>query len=178
MRYDKILSYKALLETVSALKHQGKIIVQSHGIFDLIHPGVIEHLNQAKSQGDALLVTVVRDEDVRRGPGRPIFPAQFRAENAASLEQVDYVCIVDEKVPFECVKQIQPDVFARGQSLKAGSQHIHKHIFEEERELYLGKCQIYETDGFAFSSTQVIKNFLDIYPEETKHFVCDCPHNY
>lgn len=171
MQYHKILHYDTFIKTVRELQKEGKTIVQSHGIFDLIHPGVIEHLNQAKTRGDVLVVTVVKDEDVHRGPGRPIFPERFRAENVASLEQVDYVCIVADKVPFACVKQIQPDIFAKGQSLKEGSQDIHKHIFEEERELYLGRCQIYETNGFSFSSTQVIKNFLDIYPDETKQFL-------
>ncbi len=178
MGYDKILTYNALIEKVRHLQQEGKIVVQSHGIFDLIHPGVIEHLNQAKVQGDVLIVTIIKDKDVRRGPGRPIFPERFRAENAASLEHVDYVCIIDDDIPFKCVKQIQPDVLARGKSLKERSQELHSHIFEEEKELYLGKCKVYETRGFSFSSTQVIKNFLDIYPEETKQFLRNFSEKY
>ncbi len=71
---NKIILLGDLAKKVADHKKAGKIVVQSHGIFDLIHPGIIKHLNMAKSQGDILLVTVIKDKDVRRGPGRPIFP--------------------------------------------------------------------------------------------------------
>lgn len=167
---QKILTYDRLIEKVRSLQQEGRVVVQSHGIFDLIHPGIITHLNSAKEQGDVLIVTVIKDKDVRRGQGRPIFPEKFRAENVASLEQVDYVCIVDDEVPFDCVKKLNPDIFAKGQSLK-DAYKIHQKIFLEEKELYLGKCRVYETGGFSFSSTQIINNFLDIYPEKTKQFL-------
>ena len=168
---NKILLINKLEETLEAFRNSGKTIVQSHGVFDLIHPGVIKHLNSARKQGDILVVTVIRDCDVRRGSGRPIFPDQFRAENVASLEYVDYVCIVDDKTPFECVKRIRPDVFAKGQAYKERDRKIHEKIFEEERDFYFGKSKIYETDDFTFSSSQIINNFLDIFPAETKAFL-------
>lgn len=168
---NKIVLFKELAKKVEGLKRAGKTVVQSHGCFDLIHPGVIAHLKAAKSQGDVLIVTVIKDKDVRRGPGRPIFPEKFRAENVAALELVDYVCLVDDEIPFECVKEIRPDVFARGQEYKERDSKIHEKIFEEERELFFGKSRIIETPGFFFSSTRIINNLLDIYPEETKSFL-------
>ena len=168
---DKILSLDELIDRVREFKSRGKTIVQSHGVFDLIHPGIIRHLDSAKKQGDVLIVTVIKDKDVRRGLGRPIFSEKGRAENVTSLIQVDYVCIVDDEIPFECVKRIQPDVFARGQSLKERSRKIHQKIFDEERELYFGKSKIYETDGFSFSSSQIINNFLYLYSDETKIYL-------
>lgn len=167
----KILLIDELVEKVKALRKENNVVVQSHGVFDLIHPGIIKHLNQAKNQGDVLIVTIIRDKDVRRGPGRPVFPDNLRAENIASLSQVDYVCIVDDETPFECVKRIKPDVFAKGQAHRERDQKIHKKIFKAETELYFGKVNILETDGFSFSSSAIIKNFLDIYPEETKVFL-------
>ena len=118
-----------------------------------------------------MVVTVIRDKDVHRGPGRPIFPEQFRAENVASLEMVDYVCIVDDEAPFECVKSIKPDVFAKGQAYGDRDKKIHDKIFQEEKDLYFGKCRVIETEGFSFSSSHIINNFLDIYPEDTKRFL-------
>lgn len=168
---DKILLLNELTDRVTELKQTGKVVVQSHGIFDLIHPGIIAHLNSAKKQGDVLVVTVVKDKDVRRGPGRPIFPGELRAQNVASLEQVDYVSLVDDDVPYMCVKAVKPDILAKGQAYKERDKNIHQKIFEEEKELYFGKSRIYETDGLSFSSTQIIKDFLDIYPEETKVFL-------
>ena len=167
----KIVSLNELIKTVETLKSNGKTIVQSHGVYDIIHPGMIKHLNSAKKQGDVLIVTVIKDKDVRRGPGRPIFHEKLRAENVASLSQADYVCIVDDEIPFDCVKRIKPDVFAKGKSHKERDEKIHEKIFEEERELYFGKSKIYETDGFSFSSSQIINNFLYVYPDETKNYL-------
>ncbi len=167
----KILFLEDLIKKVAELQKAGNIVVQSHGIFDLIHPGMTKHLTEAKSQGDILIVTVIKDKDVRRGPGRPIFPEELRVENVASLEQVDYACLVDDEIPFECVKRIKSDVFAKGQAYKERDRKIHEQIYEEEKEFYFGKSRIYETSGFSFSSSQIINSFLDIYPAETKIFL-------
>lgn len=160
-----------LIKKVSQLKEAGKTVVQSHGVFDLVHPGIIKHLEEAKVRGDVLVVTVIRDQDVRRGPGRPIFPETMRAGNVASLQQVDYVSIVEESTPFECVKMIKPDIFAKGQAYKERDRKIHEKIYEAEKEFYFGKSTIYETQGFSFSSSNLINSFLDIYPEEIKTFL-------
>jgi len=168
---NKVLLFDELVEMVKNLKQAGKTIVQSHGIFDLIHPGIIKHLNEAKEQGDVLIVTVIKDKDVRKGPERPIFPENFRLENVSSLEQVDYCCLVDDDTPFECVKRIKPDYFAKGRGYAERDRSIHSKIFEKERELFFGKSIIYETEGFSFSSSHIINNFLDVYSEETRKFL-------
>jgi rfaE bifunctional protein kinase chain/domain len=167
----KILLLEDLVKKVKALKQKGKVVVQSHGIFDLIHPGVIKHLDSAKEQGDILVVSVIKDKDVKRGPVRPIFPEQLRAENVASLSQVDYVCMVDDEVPFGCIKIIKPDIFAKGNSIRGGNSNINVMLSEGEKELYSGKVRIHETGGFSLSSSEIIKNFLDIYPLEVKAFL-------
>lgn len=174
----KILFFNELLSKVEELKGEGKKIVQSHGIFDLIHPGIIKHLNEAKEQGDILIVTVIKDKDVRKGPGRPIFPDKMRLENVSSLEQVDYVCLVDDETPFSCIKSIKPDVFAKGRAYKELGNKIYDKIFEEEKDLYFEKSRIYETRGFSFSSSEIINKFLDIYPDETKAFLKDFSNKY
>ncbi|MBI5100338.1 MAG: hypothetical protein HZB33_00665 [Nitrospirae bacterium] len=168
---EKIHSVHDLAGIIEGLKKQGKTVVQSHGVFDLIHPGIINHLELAGQQGDVLVVTVIRDRDVRRGPGRPIFTDALRLENVASLELVDYACVVDDEVPFECVRILKPDVLAKGQAYKERDRKVHEKIFEEEKEFYLGKSRVHETGGFSFSSSQIVNNFLDIYPQETKDFL-------
>jgi len=168
---DKILPLEDVIIKVKDLKKQGKRVVQSHGVFDIIHPGIIRHLEEARRMGDVLVVSVIRDRDVRRGSGRPVFPDEMRVENVAALEQVDYACVVEDEVPFQSVKQIAPDIFARGTAYKERDRKIHQRIFEEERELYFGKSKILETSGFSFSSSQIINNFLHIYPEETSRFI-------
>lgn len=174
----KILLFDDLLKKIKSLQDKGKVVVQSHGIFDLIHPGIIKHLDSAKEQGDALVVTVVRDEHVRKGPGRPIFPAQMRAENVASLSMVDHVCVVNDGRPFECVKRIKPDIFAKGRSIKDFDTNAPEKILKEEKELYFGASRIHETAGFSFSSSEIIENFLNIYPKEVKAFLKEFSRRY
>ncbi len=168
---NKILLFDELVEKVVMHQQEGKVIVQSHGVFDIIHPGIIKHLNEAKEQGNILVVTVIKDKNVRKGPERPIFPENFRQENVSSLEQVDYCCLVDDDTPFECVKRIKPDYFAKGRNYAERDRSIHNKIFDKERELYFGKSIIHETEGFTFSSSQIINNFLNMYSEETRSFL-------
>ncbi|MFQ5645525.1 MAG: PfkB family carbohydrate kinase [bacterium] len=175
---DKILSWDDLDVRLDSHRREGKIIVQSHGVFDLIHPGIIKHLSSAKTQGDILVVSIIKDKDVRRGPGRPVFPEEFRMENVASLAQVDYVCLVDDDVPFDCVKRINPDVLARGQEWKERDYKIHDTVFNEENKHTLGKSRVFETAGFPLSSSQIVNNFLDIYPKETKDFLKEFSNKY
>ena len=168
---NKIVPINELINKVNQLQKQGKTVVQSHGVFDLIHPGHIRHLKAAKKMGDVLVATIIRDKDVRRGPGRPVFPEFLRAENLASLEIVDNVSVVDDEIPFGCVKMIKPDIFAKGQAHKERDGKIHEKLFENKEELCLGESRVFETDGFSFSSSKIINNFLDIYPEDTKVFL-------
>jgi len=168
---NKILLFDELIEKVRIHRQEGKLVVQSHGVFDIIHPGIIKHFNEAKERGDVLIVTVIKDKDVRKGPERPIFQEDLRLENVSSLAQTDYCCLVDDETPFECIKRIKPDYFAKGRKYAERDQSIHSKIFDKEKELYFGKCKIHETDGFSFSSTHIINNFLDIYSEETRNFL-------
>ncbi|NOG84140.1 MAG: hypothetical protein HND49_10120 [Planctomycetes bacterium] len=177
---SKILLFDKLIEKVENLKKQGKVVVQTHGVFDLIHPGIIKHINLSKSEGDVLIVTVIKDKDVRRGPGRPIFPEDYRAANVAALEQVDYACLVDDETPFECIQRIKPDVFSKGKSYKRRAQdrEVFEKTLDEEKKYFFGQGRICETDGVTFSSSQIINNFLDVYPEETREFVHDFSKKY
>ena len=167
----KILLFDELADKIVELKAAGKVVVQSHGIFDLIHPGILMHLDDACSQGDVLIVTVIKDKDVRRGPGRPIFPEDMRARNAAALAKVDYFCIVNDASPFESVKTLRPNVLAKGQGYRGRHKDIHEKLEAEERGLYFDQISIHETRGFSFSSSTIVNNFLDIYSEETKQFI-------
>ena len=100
---SKILSFEELLKKTKELKKQGLTVVQSHGVYDIIHPGIVQHLQLAKERGDVLIVTIIKDKHVRLGPGRPLFNERLRLENVVALRPVDYVALVDEDIPFECV---------------------------------------------------------------------------
>ena len=163
---------------VASLKKEGKTVVQSHGIFDLIHPGVITHLNEAKEQGDVLIVTLINDKSVQNMPGRPVFPDKLRLENVVSLTQVDYVCLVDDSPSFHCVVPISPDVFAKGEDYLERDKQIHGERTNSMENSIFGKSRIYETKGFSFNSTQIINSLLDIYPEKTKSYIKEFSKKY
>ncbi len=98
------------------LRAAGKQVVFTNGVFDLIHPGHVRYLQEARSLGDALIVGVNADESVRRnkGEGRPVTPDSERAELVAALACVDAVTVFGEDTPAEVIRAIQPDVLVKG----------------------------------------------------------------
>jgi D-beta-D-heptose 7-phosphate kinase/D-beta-D-heptose 1-phosphate adenosyltransferase len=97
-------------------RNAGRRVVFTNGVFDLLHPGHVRYLQQARQLGDALIVAVNSDRSVSRnkGPGRPINPERERAELLAGLACVDAVVIFDEDTPAEIVRALQPDVLVKG----------------------------------------------------------------
>ena len=91
-------------------------IVFTNGCFDLLHPGHIQTLESSRALGDALIVGLNSDDSVRelKGPGRPAFPEQERAELLAALECVDAVVIFNEPTPREVIAALLPDVLVKG----------------------------------------------------------------
>jgi len=170
---SKILSFEELLKKTKELKKQGLTVVQSHGVYDIIHPGIVQHLQLAKERGDVLIVTIIKDKHVRLGPGRPLFNERLRLENVVALRPVDYVALVDEDIPFECVRLLKPDIFAKGKAFKERDRVVHGNIFEEGKEDNFGKTKILETDGFSFQTQQLVNNLLAVYPDGTKKFLLD-----
>jgi rfaE bifunctional protein nucleotidyltransferase chain/domain len=97
-------------------KRNGLRVVFTNGCFDLLHPGHIGSLEQARALGDALIVGLNSDASVRqlKGPGRPVLPERERAEILAALECVDAVVIFDEPTPREVIARLLPDVLVKG----------------------------------------------------------------
>jgi D-beta-D-heptose 7-phosphate kinase/D-beta-D-heptose 1-phosphate adenosyltransferase len=98
------------------LRAEGKTIVFTNGVFDLIHPGHVRYLAEARTHGDALIVAVNSDRSVRaiKGPTRPITAERERAEVLSALAVVDAVVIFDEDDPHAIISAIQPDVLVKG----------------------------------------------------------------
>jgi D-beta-D-heptose 7-phosphate kinase/D-beta-D-heptose 1-phosphate adenosyltransferase len=105
-----------LLALRNRWRAQGKSVVFTNGCFDLLHPGHIRLLEQARSLGDVLVLGLNSDASVRRmkGPSRPILCEQERAEMAAELEAVDAVVLFDEETPRELIAALLPDVLVKG----------------------------------------------------------------
>jgi D-glycero-beta-D-manno-heptose 1-phosphate adenylyltransferase len=112
----RVLTHEAAAEEVRRLRSEGRTVVFTNGVFDLLHPGHVRYLKQARALGDALIVGLNADDSVRRnkGPDRPINPEAERAEILAALECVHAVVIFHEDTPAEIVRALEPDVLVKG----------------------------------------------------------------
>jgi D-glycero-beta-D-manno-heptose 1-phosphate adenylyltransferase len=113
---EKILSRDELKVLVEAWRSRGETIILANGAFDLLHVGHIRYLRAARQLGEKLVVAVNSDESVRalKGNGRPLMPADERAEILAALSDVDAVVIFPERDVRCLVREIRPDIHAKG----------------------------------------------------------------
>ena len=113
---EKILGPDQLLGVREGLRTQGKRLVFTNGVFDLLHVGHVRYLAEARSFGDALVVAINSDRTVRelKGQGRPITNESERAEILAALRSVDYVTIFDDISPRSLIAKLLPDVLIKG----------------------------------------------------------------
>jgi rfaE bifunctional protein nucleotidyltransferase chain/domain len=121
--HDKILSREQLRARVDEWRRAGERITLANGGFDLLHVGHVRYLRGAKALGGKLVVAVNSDESVRalKGEGRPIMPAEERAEIVAALADVDAVVIFNELDVRAIIREIQPDIQAKGTDYTADS---------------------------------------------------------
>ena len=123
MRNDKILSRGELKRQAETWHARGEKVTLANGCFDLLHVGHIRYLHAAKRLGGHLVVAINSDESVRalKGDGRPLMPAEERAEILAALSDVDAVIIFPERDVRALVREIRPDVQAKGTDYTAES---------------------------------------------------------
>ena len=112
----KILGRQALREQVEQWRRAGEKIILANGNFDLLHVGHVRYLNGAKALGGKLIVAINADDSVHalKGEGRPVMPAEERAEIVAALADVDAVVIFTELDVRALISEIRPDVQAKG----------------------------------------------------------------
>lgn len=118
---QKILSRAGLCDVLAEHRRLGRKIVLANGIFDLLHVGHVRYLQAAKAEGNILVVAVNSDSSTRaqKGAGRPIMTERARAAAVAALEAVDYVVIFDEPNVNELLREIHPQVHAKGTDYSA-----------------------------------------------------------
>lgn len=115
--HRKILSRSILADEIARHREQGRSVVFTNGCFDLLHVGHVQYLQEARRQGDLLVVGLNTDASVRRlgkGSDRPINSEEQRAAVLAALECVDYITLFDEETPLELIRAVEPDVLVKG----------------------------------------------------------------
>ena len=123
MSKNKILSREALQRRAAEWRSAGERITLANGCFDLLHVGHVRYLRAAKALGGRLIVAVNSDDSVRelKGDGRPLMPAEERAEILSAFEDVDAVVIFPERDVRALIREIRPDVQAKGTDYTANS---------------------------------------------------------
>ena len=116
MSAAKVLTRDELKRRVAAWRQAGESITLANGCFDLLHVGHVRYLHAAKQIGGRLIVAVNSDESIRalKGKGRPIMPAEERAEILSALADVDAVVVFAEKDVRALIREVRPDVHAKG----------------------------------------------------------------
>ncbi|MBF0454706.1 MAG: adenylyltransferase/cytidyltransferase family protein [Magnetococcales bacterium] len=171
MSDNKIQTLKEIRETAARLRAAGDRIAHCHGTFDLLHPGHLRHLKRASEEGDRLIVTLTADRFVSKGPGRPAFPEQLRAESIAALACVDYVCIIAETTGIPAIEAIRPAVYVKGSDYKQASQDVTGNILREKKAVESFGGKIAYTDEITFSSSSLLNQHFDLFSPTVKEYL-------
>ena len=136
-------------------KASGKTVVLTNGCYDLLHPGHIRLLEQARSLGDVLILALNADSSVCRlkGPSRPLMPESERIEVALGLEAVDAITVFDEDTPRELIAAVLPDILVKG------ADWAHWIAGREEVEAAGGKVLALKLEP-GYSTTGIVENIL------------------
>ena len=170
---EKYLDFENCQETIANLRQEGKKVVLCHGTFDLLHPGHLAHLQEAKALGDILVVSVTAAYYVNRGPGRPIFSDDLRLYSLASLACIDYVLLAPVTTALEVIDRIQPNVYCKGHEYADQTQDVTHNIGREIERVQAYGGEIGYTGEIVFSSTKLINNHLNALPPQIKTYATE-----
>ncbi|MEQ1730593.1 MAG: PfkB family carbohydrate kinase, partial [Vicinamibacterales bacterium] len=167
---DKILSFEQAPALIAGMREGGRRVVQCHGTFDLLHPGHIHHLQEARSHGDLLVVTITADAHVNKGPGRPVFNEKLRAHTLAALQCVDGVVVVPHPTAVEAITCVKPDVYCKGLEYQDAANDPTGNIHDDRRLVEQFGGAIHYVGSVVFSSSKLLNNHFDHLGSEVRGF--------
>jgi rfaE bifunctional protein nucleotidyltransferase chain/domain len=170
MSSSKILSFEAAGPLMAELRKRGRTVVQSHGVYDLMLPGHIIHLQEAKGLGDVLVITLNSDKFVNKGPGRPYYNEQLRAGALAALACVDYVVVVPFAGAVDAIKIIRPHVYSKGKDYERGESSTPDELKKETDAVHSVGGKTTFVGSVTHSSTKLMNHYFDHLPPPVKEF--------
>jgi rfaE bifunctional protein nucleotidyltransferase chain/domain len=175
---EKYLDFETCHPILRGLREQGRKIVLCHGVFDLLHPGHIAHLEEAKALGDILVVSITAASYVNRGPGRPIFSDDLRLYSLASIACVDYVLLAPVATALEVLDRVQPDIYCKGHEYADYDKDVTQNMDREADRVQAYGGEVRHTGSVVFSSTQLINNYMDVLPPHIKNYASQFSQQY
>jgi rfaE bifunctional protein nucleotidyltransferase chain/domain len=169
--HRKILSLDQLAEIAEALRKHGHRIVLCHGVFDLFHVGHLRHFKAAREFGDILVVSITGDGYVNKGPDRPAFPSNLRAEVLAGFEIVDYVAVVEEPSAKSAICAAKPHFYVKGGEYFDPQQDITGKIVAEKELVESFGGEVVFTRDIVFSSSRLLNKFFSFHEEPARDYL-------
>ena len=168
---SKLMSLDDLERVATEQRTSGETIVLAHGTFDLLHVGHVRHLREAKRHGSVLIVTITADAFVNKGPGRPVFSEQMRAEMLGALEFVDFVGIVNDATAIPAIDSVKPKVYIKGQDYRDAKTDITGGIVGERNAVESHGGRVEFTDEVTYSSSSLINRHLAVFDPTLDEFL-------
>lgn len=168
---EKIKSLDNLCRILDQERKTNKRIVLCHGVFDLMHIGHIRHFEEAKKNGDILVVTLTPDIYVNKGPHRPVFPEMLRAETLAALHCVDYVAINNTPMAIDLIKILRPNFYVKGKEYQKDEDDITGGIILEREAVESVGGKLVFTDDIVFSSSNLINRHWPVFSPELSAYL-------
>jgi rfaE bifunctional protein nucleotidyltransferase chain/domain len=169
----KIRELSELPAALAEARAQGRTVVHCHGVFDLLHVGHMRYFDEAKSLGDVLVVTITTDKHVNKGPHRPAFTEQLRAEVLAGLSCIDFVAVNPTPSAVEAIRLLRPDVYVKGPDYRDTAKDVTGKILEEEEAVKSVGGRLAFTSGETFSSTSLINQHMGVLPPDVQAYLAD-----
>jgi rfaE bifunctional protein nucleotidyltransferase chain/domain len=171
LQNSKIYQSTELEVLTSLLSSSGSTVALCHGVFDLLHPGHIQHFKVAKSLADVLIVSVTADLYVNKGPGRPVFSHDVRAQSLAALQDIDYVIISEKPTAVELLDYLKPNFYVKGSDYRNPSDDVTGMIAKERATIEKHGGQIYFTDEITSSSSLLINKFFSTISQDAQKWI-------
>jgi cytidyltransferase-like protein len=170
MSSKKHIPFEGAAAHFDDLRQSGRRLVHCHGTFDLLHPGHIYHLEEAKALGDMLVVTITADAQVNKGPGRPYFDEQHRVKALVALECVDRVVVVPFAAAVEAIECVGAHVYCKGHEYEDPANDVTGNISDDVAAVERHGGEVRYVGSVVFSSSRLINRHLDAVPSEVKEF--------
>jgi len=170
-KQTKICTTTEISGITSKIRDDGKTIALCHGVFDLLHPGHFQHFKEASNLADFLIVSITADAFVNKGPGRPLFSDEIRANTLAELEMIDYVIISEQTTAETVINLIKPDYYVKGSEYSSPEDDVTGMIVKEKTAIESYGGIIHFTGGMTSSSSLLINKFYSSIDSQTQNWL-------